>query len=154
MPSRVLGTSSPAARSTPRCFGSVSARFRAPLGATLVVGAISLGALFADLDTLALIINFGALVAFSLVNLSVIKHFLIDQRDRTTRTLITRGVFPAIGFLLTAWLWTSLSGLALTVGLCWVLAGLVYLTVLTRGFRRRPPEVEFSEPEMPVHAQR
>jgi len=130
-----------------RVFGSVSARFRAPLGATLVVGAISLGALFADLNTLALIINFGALAAFSLVNLSVIKHFVIDRRDRTPRALLTRGLFPAIGFLLTAWLWTNLSGLALTVGVCWVLAGVLYLAALTHGFRRRPPEIEFTEPE-------
>lgn len=133
-----------------RVFGLVSRRFRVPLGATLVVGVISLGALFAELSVLTLIINFGALVAFSLVNLSVIKHFLIDRRERSMRSVIVRGVFPAIGFLLTAWLWFSLSGLALVVGICWVVAGVLYLAILTRGFRRRPPEVRFSDSAPPV----
>ena len=55
------------------------------------------------------------------------------------------GVLPAFGFALTAWLWFSLSALALTVGLVWIGVGIVWLAVLTRGFRRRPPEVEFDD---------
>jgi putrescine importer len=128
-----------------RVFGSVSERFRAPLGATLVVGVVSLAATFVDLNTFVVIINFGALVAFSLVNLSVIKHFLIDRKERDGKSIVLHGVFPAIGFLLTVWLWTSLSFIALIVGICWVVLGAIYLAVLTRGFRRQPPEIEFDE---------
>lgn len=130
-----------------KVFAAVGKRFHAPLGATLVVGVISLAAAFADLNTLTLVINFGALVAFSLVNLSVIKHFVIDRGERSAKSLVVHGVFPTIGFLLIAWLWFSLAGLALTVGIIWVVAGVVYLAFLTRGFRRRPPEVRFDAPE-------
>ena len=128
-----------------RIFGVVSARFRTPIGASLFVGVVSLAALVADLNTVASLISFGALVAFSLVNLSVIKYFLIDRKERGPAAVVRYGVLPGLGFLLTAWLWFSLSGLALVVGLVWIGVGVVYLAVLTRGFRRRPPEVDFSE---------
>lgn len=134
-----------------RIFGVISERFRTPIGASLFVGVVSLAALFADLNTVASLISFGALVAFSLVNLSVIKYFLIDEKRRGAGAMTRYGVLPGLGFLLTGWLWFSLSGLALIVGLVWIGAGLVYLTVLTRGFRRRPPEVDFSESDEPIN---
>ncbi|MGL3198814.1 MULTISPECIES: amino acid permease [Curtobacterium] len=130
-----------------KIFGSLSKRFRTPLGASLVVGVISLAALFADLNTVSSLISFGALAAFSLVNLSVIKHFLFDAGLRGSGAVFRYGVLPGIGFLLTAWLWLSLSATALWVGIAWVVVGALYLAVLTRGFRRRPPEVDFDEAE-------
>ena len=76
---------------------------------------ISLLAVVIDLATLASIVSFGALVAFSAVNLTVIKHYFVDLRDRSSDVL-NNIVLPVIGFLLTVWLWTSLSGLTLWSG--------------------------------------
>jgi len=129
----------------PSFFARLSRRYRTPIGAAIFVGVVSLAALFADLNTVASLISFGALAAFSLVNLSVIKHFLIDEGLRGGAAILRYGVLPALGFALTAWLWFSLSPLALTVGLVWIGVGVVWLAVLTRGFRRRPPEVEFDD---------
>ncbi|QHC75111.1 APC family permease [Rathayibacter sp. VKM Ac-2805] len=128
-----------------RLFGSISRRWRTPVGAALFVGVVSLAALVADLNTVASMISFGALAAFSLVNLAVIKHFLIDERRRGGSALLRFGVLPGLGFLFTAWLWLSLSGVALVAGLVWVALGAVWLAVITRGFRRQPPEVEFDD---------
>ncbi|WP_295780354.1 APC family permease [uncultured Microbacterium sp.] len=129
----------------PRFFARLSRRYQTPIGAALFVGVVSLAALFADLNTVASLISFGALAAFSLVNLSVVKHFLFDERRRGAAAIVRFGVLPGLGFALTAWLWFSLSPLALTVGLVWIGVGIVWLAVLTRGFRRRPPEVEFDD---------
>lgn len=129
----------------PSFFARLSRRYRTPIGAAIFVGVVSLAALFADLNTVASLISFGALAAFSLVNLSVLKHFLIDEGLRGGAAILRYGVLPALGFALTAWLWFSLSPLALTVGLVWIGVGVVWLAVLTRGFRRRPPEVEFDD---------
>ena len=129
----------------PRFFARLSRRYQTPIGAAIFVGVVSLAALIADLNTVASLISFGALAAFSLVNLSVIKHFLFDERRRGAAAVLRFGVLPALGFALTAWLWFSLSALALTVGLVWIGVGIVWLAVLTRGFRRRPPEVEFDD---------
>lgn len=123
-------------------FGRLSRRYRTPVGAIAVVSAISLGALVVDLDLVASVISFGALFAFSLVNLSACKHFLVDEHRRGAGAVVKYGVVPATGFLLTIWLWTSLSGAAFSVGLVWLAAGLVYLAVMTRGFRAAPPRVD------------
>lgn len=54
-------------------------------------------------------------------------------------------VLPGIGFALTAWLWTSLSGWSFTFGLAWAGVGLIYLAFLTRGFRKPAPQLELEE---------
>lgn len=51
-------------------------------------------------------------------------------------------LLPGVGFLLTAWLWTSLSGLTLLVGLCWLAIGFIWLLAVTAGFRRPTPVLE------------
>ena len=122
-------------------FGRLSRRFQTPAYPVLVVGAVSLLALVVTLETMASIVSFGALVAFSMVNLSVVKHFFIDARHRRGAAAFWNLVMPLVGFALTVWLWTNLSALTLKVGLCWLALGLVWLLVLTRGFRRPTPMV-------------
>jgi len=46
---------------------------------------------------------------------------------------------------LTVWLWTSLSGFALVVGLCWLAAGFLWLLWVTRGFQRPTPVLHVEE---------
>ncbi len=126
-----------------KVFGHVSARFSTPVYAILFVGVISLGAVFIDLAVLASLVSFGALVAFSVVNLSVIKHYFVDLKDRSN--MVLNLIAPAIGFLLTAWLWTSLSGQALVIGLIWLAIGFLWLLVVTRGFQRPTPVLDIEE---------
>jgi amino acid transporter len=126
-----------------RVFGHVSARFSTPSYAIGVVSVISLLAIVIDLATLASLVSFGALVAFSVVNLSVIKHYFVDLRDRSN--VVLNLIAPAIGFLLTAWLWTSLSGMTLVVGLIWLAIGFLWLLVVTRGFQRPTPVLDIEE---------
>lgn len=128
-----------------RIFGRLSARFRTPMYATLVVSAVSLFAIIIDLGLLVEMISFGALIAFSVVNLSVIKHYYIDQKERSSARLLSNLVLPFIGFSLTVWLWTSLSGTTFIVGGIWMLGGLVLLAIVTRGFRTRAPMLDLSE---------
>jgi amino acid transporter len=123
-------------------FGHVSLRFATPTFAILVVSAISLAAIWIDLALLASIVSFGALVAFSAVNLTVIKHYFVDMGDKN---VFNNLVLPAIGFVLTVWLWTSLSWLTLQVGLVWLAAGFVWLLVVTRGFQRPTPVLDLVE---------
>jgi putrescine importer len=64
-------------------------------------------------------------VAFSAVNLTVIKHYFVDEGDRGGGGFVNNLLLPLIGFALTVWLWTSLSALALKVGLIWLAIGFV-----------------------------
>ncbi len=126
-------------------FGHVSPRFSTPVYAILVVSVVSLLAVVIDLATLASVVSFGALVAFSAVNLSVIKHYFVDRAARGGWGVFNNLILPFIGFAFTVWLWTNLSGLTLVIGLCWLAAGFVWLAVVTRGFQRPTPVLELEE---------
>jgi amino acid transporter len=126
-------------------FGRLSHKYLTPMYAILVVSAVSLLAVVIKLETLASLISFGALVAFSAVNLSVIKHYYRDQGERSGGAVINNLVLPLIGFALTVWLWTSLSATALIIGLCWLAVGFVWLLGVTRGFTRATPVMDMKE---------
>jgi amino acid transporter len=122
-----------------KVFGHVSLRFATPTFAILVVSVISLAALWIELGFLASIVSFGALVAFSAVNLTVIKHYFIDKGEKN---VFNNVILPVIGFALTVWLWFNLSWLTLEVGLIWLAIGLAWLLFMTRGFQRPTPVLE------------
>lgn len=126
-------------------FGRLSPRFHTPVLATLSVGVVSLLALAVDLGFISEMVSFGALIAFSAVNLSVIKHFIIDKGRRGTTAVLSFVVLPGIGFCLTLWLWTSLSPRTLLLGLIWLILGTGYLAFVTRGFRRPTPSLDLAE---------
>lgn len=48
-------------------------------------------------------------------------------------------IVPALGAAVDVYLLTQLSSIAIRLGLSWLALGIVYLAVLTRGFRRPPP---------------
>ncbi|BBX32482.1 putrescine importer [Mycolicibacterium mageritense DSM 44476 = CIP 104973] len=126
-------------------FGQLHRRFLTPAYAILVVSAVSLLAAVIDLATLASLISFGALVAFSAVNLSVIKHYFGDLKERGGMAFVNNLILPLIGFALTIWLWTSLSGTALIIGLVWLAVGFVWLLGVTRFFTRPTPTLDMKE---------
>ena len=125
-----------------KVFGHVSVKFSTPTFAILFVSAVSLLALVIPLDILASIVSFGALIAFSAVNLTVIKHYFVDEGEKN---VVNNLILPGIGFLLTAWLWTSLSWLTLEVGMVWLALGVIWLLVVTRGFQRPTPVLAIEE---------
>ena len=129
----------------PAGLGKLHARFRTPVLPILLTTAVSLLAFVLDLLTISSLISFGALVAFSVVNLAVIKHYFFDEKARGPRGVVHNLVLPGVGFVLTIWLWTSLSGSSIGFGLAWACVGLVYLAFLTRRFRKPAPQLELEE---------
>ena len=126
-------------------FGRINQRFGTPVLAILSVSVVSLLALAIDLGLLAEMISFGALIAFSVVNLSVVKHYYLRGNLRKGADLFNHLIVPLIGFALVIWLWTSLSPRTLVVGLIWLAVGFVYLLAITRGFRRPTPMLELKD---------
>ena len=129
----------------PRLFGKLVTRKRVPAAAIIVVSLFSLIALVITLDTVANMISFGALFAFSAVNLSVIKHYIIGQKLRGVRNYLLYAALPALGFLSTIWLWSSLSQMSFIIGLCWMGLGLIVLLGITRGFQIKMPDLQLAE---------
>ncbi|CAI8850657.1 Putrescine importer PuuP [Pseudomonas sp. IT-P258] len=126
-------------------FGTLHERFGTPINSILLCAVVALLALKLDVTTSTSFINFGAFLAFSLVNLSVIFHYWIAGENKGLREFVLFLLFPFIGLAADLWLMVSLDHLAIYLGLSWLAIGVVYLAVLTGGFRRQPPEMDFQE---------
>ncbi|KIV56904.1 hypothetical protein AM501_09365 [Aneurinibacillus migulanus] len=130
-----------------KLFGYIHPRYKTPNRNILLIGAFSLSALTVDLVTAASFINFGALVAFAFVNISVIFHYYIRNRKRGIKGMLLYVLLPLAGTSFTIWLWTSLDKKSIILGSIWVGLGIVYLLFLTKGFTQKPPNFNFNEAE-------
>ncbi|GAA3576054.1 APC family permease [Amycolatopsis ultiminotia] len=128
----------------PRIFGRLQPKLHTPAFAIELTGCVGLIALALDVTTSTSFINFGAFTAFTMVNVCVIATWLRERRT-TRRNPLTWLVFPVIGAAVDLWLLVHLDGIALVLGLVWLVIGVGYLAVLTRGFRRPPPQMTFEE---------
>ncbi|WP_134704314.1 APC family permease [Ammoniphilus sp. YIM 78166] len=128
-----------------KLFGYVHPRYKTPSRNILLIGLFSLSALVFDLATAASFINFGALVAFTFVNLSVISHYYVRNKERSGKDFLLNLLMPATGAGFTLWLWSNLDSKSILLGLFWVSVGFGYLLYLTRFFSKRPPEFHFEE---------
>lgn len=139
-----------------RAFGYINPKTHTPVFNIVLVGAVCLLAMTFSLELISALINFGALIAFTFVNLTVIAHYAFRTRQVVDfKSTFNYVIMPAIGAVLTGVLWVSLHGTALIGGLVWLAIGIAYLAVLTRGFKRSvrsfdDPEAdaEMSEPEV------
>lgn len=74
-------------------------------------------ALVIDLPVLADIISFGALIVFSVVNLSIMKHYSVAHDECSRAHFFNHLLLPLMGLDLTLWLWTRLAPRTLLIGL-------------------------------------
>lgn len=127
-------------------FGYINPRWGTPSFNVLLVGAIACSAMFLDLATVVAFINFGALTAFTFVNVAVIAHYTIRKKmHKTFKGFFNYLVFPIIGASFVGVLWWNLEISSLTLGLTWLTIGFIYLIYLTKLFRIGPPEIDFNE---------
>ncbi|MFV3403291.1 MULTISPECIES: APC family permease [Pseudomonas] len=121
-------------------FARLHPRYKTPVVNIAVVGLVSLSAIFFDLVTATSIINFGALVAFSFVNLSVINHCFVREGLRQgLANQLKYLVLPTVGFCIIVSLWLDLNEHSLLFGGVWAVLGVLYLAWLTKAFRVAPP---------------
>lgn len=130
-----------------KIFGHIHPTMRVPTYNIIMVGIVALTAGFMDLGRVISLISFGALTAFSFVNLSVIAKYAVrDGRYKTPTDFLKYVLMPFLGFLCIALLWKEIEATALQAGLIWAGIGIVYLAYITGGFKRPAPvHNEFNE---------
>lgn len=125
-----------------KVFGYLHPKFRTPVFNIAIAGALCLIAIEFDADLGYSLIAFGALVAFTFVNISVIAKFYVkESRRKTAMDNIKYLVLPVLGVLTVSSLWFSLDSHAMFLGLTWAGLGFTYMAILTRGFSRKMPEL-------------
>lgn len=125
-----------------KVFGFVHSKWHTPAINVLLVGAIALSAVSFDLVTATALVNFGALVAFTFVNLAVVAQFYIrEKRNKTMKETVQYLILPLLGAMSVGVLWMNLEESSLVLGMTWALVGVVYMAVLTRRFRQPLPQM-------------
>ena len=125
-----------------RFFGYIHPTWQTPALNVLLVGALALSAVSFDLEMALALINFGALVAFTFVNLAVIAHFYVRLgHNKTLREHLVFLVLPLCGAACIGVLWLNLEPASFELGLIWAALGAIYLLLRLTVFRvqlRRP----------------
>ncbi|UVK40325.1 APC family permease [Mesorhizobium sp. AR10] len=126
-------------------FGSLHPKWHTPILNLILVGVVGLAALTMDVTTSTSFINFGAFLAFTAVNVSVIALYL--RRDQQVHPLgmLIGLIIPALAAVCDLFLLWNLDGNAKVLGLIWLAVGVVYLAYLTSFFQSAPPEMDFAE---------
>jgi amino acid transporter len=113
----------------PRAVAKVHSKFGTPWVATIIGGAIStLIAILVPLDLLVSLVNFGAL---TLLHIAVIYYFTYRKRH------ILYVLIPIAGLIVLVPIWWGLSMDAKILGIAWLSLWLIYMAVITRGFRSK-----------------
>ncbi len=123
-------------------FGAIEPKRRIPRNNILIVGAFALvgaGVLefFANklgggaYEIGAQALNFGAFIAFMGVNAAAFVHYWLHGPVRTLSSFLV----PVLGFLICGFIWLNLSRPALILGAAWMIAGIAYGAIRTRGFK-------------------
>lgn len=126
-----------------RFFGHISPKSFTPSYNILLVGAVALTAGFLSLEYVVALISFGALTAFSFVNLSVLAEYVWRQRRwQSLGDVLRYIVTPVLGFISVGAMWLEVEPTSLNSGLIWASIGIAYLAVITSGFRVPAPQYE------------
>ncbi|MBL5778093.1 amino acid permease [Bacillus sporothermodurans] len=119
-----------------RFFGYLHPKFNSPVYSILLIGVLALTAIFLDLETATSLINVGAFTAFSFVNICVIVLFFKSKERKTVGFTLGYLIAPLIGLGFILYLWSSLNIIAITLGISWVIVGVIYLTISTGFFKK------------------
>ena len=124
-----------------KIFGHISPKNFTPSYNIIIVGIVALTAGFMDLDIVISMISFGALIAFTFVNLSVISRYALrDGRTKSFKDILSFVIIPLLGFISIFAMWLEIEETALKFGLWWAMFGILYLGYKTKGFKHPAPQ--------------
>jgi len=125
----------------PRALGRLNPKTTIPAINTLLIGITAFaGSLFLSYERAAELLNFGAFLAFIGVNLAAALHSLKDPERKWPHAIV-----PIAGLICCIIIWVSLPTPSLITGSIWLMLGILYLAIQTRGFRRTPRLVPADE---------
>lgn len=124
-------------------FGAIDPKRHIPRNNVIFVGVVALlGAFVLTYGLGAEMLNFGALIAFMGVNLAAFVRYYLKSEEKKWINLFP----PLLGFAICFLLWVNLSTPAKIAGAVWMIAGIIFGAVKTRGFKGQlvdfelPPE--------------
>lgn len=109
-------------------FAKIDQRFHTPSFNLKLVGVVGMIACFISVEQATDFINFGALVAFTFVNVSVLAHYVWKLgKYRTVKDFIINLLLPTAGCATVVVLWLNIKANSFYIGIGWAFIGAVYL---------------------------
>ena len=112
-----------------KVFGHVSKKYKVPDYNIIFIGIVSLLSIWISLDVGSTMINFGALLGFTMVNVSVFAHYWVREKNRGPAAVIKFIILPLCGVCVCMYLWANLGFWALVIGFIWLAIGGVVLVI-------------------------
>lgn len=112
-----------------KVFGHVSKKYKVPDYNIVFIGIVSLLSIWISLDVGSTMINFGALLGFTMVNVSVFAHYWVREKNRGPAAVIKFIILPLCGVCVCMYLWANLGFWALVIGFIWLAIGVVVLVI-------------------------
>lgn len=119
-----------------KIFTYLHPKTKVPVFASIAMAIFCIALEKVSLVSLIPMINFGALLAYTLVNLSVVIHFFINGKQRGAAGFIKYLLIPGLGFITCLVLFFSLAPNAKIIGFSWLGLGIVYMVFKTNFFRK------------------
>ncbi len=91
------------------------------------------------------LLNFGAFLGFMGVNMAAMRQFYFLRPAGQKRNILMDAAIPSAGFLVCLAIWLSLPAPARIVGTIWLIAGIAFLFVKTRGLKEKPMDLDFKD---------
>jgi putrescine importer len=127
-------------------FGYLSPARRHPARNILFVGVLAyVGTFFISFEQACDFLNFGAFLGFMGVNLSAAWRYYCRPPVDHKRQFLWDLLIPLSGFFGCLLFWLGLPLHAKYFGGAWLLLGLIYCALKTRGFRERPLKIDYQK---------
>ena len=123
----------------PRIFGKVHPKYQTPWVGSIFIGLIALILVavlgMADLATL---VNFGALLAFLMLNFPVSSYFFVKEKQRGVAGVIRYLICPWIGIAILVYVFCGFQLMTWAMGATWFVIGMIVAAVKSKGFKEVP----------------
>jgi len=127
----------------PSFLAKVHPKYKTPYINSLLIALISVVASISmSLDFITNLINFGALTAYLVIHLTVINYFVIRKKMTDAGSLFKYLILPIIGFIIIFYVWLSLDKDAKILGFTWLILGIIYGAIVSKGYKKVPPALK------------
>jgi len=129
-----------------KLFSHVSSKTSIPdFNIILIAGLTLTVSLIISYQGAAELLNFGAFLGFIGVNLAAFRQFYLRRPEGQKKSIFRDAVVPLLGFGVCSAIWISLPIPAKIVGTIWLLAGISFLLIKTKGLKDKPIEFDYND---------
>ncbi|PKM74740.1 MAG: APC family permease [Firmicutes bacterium HGW-Firmicutes-17] len=132
-----------------KIFGHLDGKHSSPNYNVLIVGSLALlGAFLLTFEEAAMLINFGAFFAFMGVNIASIREYFFKAEGKSIKGFLLDFLPAGVGFVFCLVIWLNLPLKTFIIGGSWMMAGIIYLALRTKGFLKSTVLIDFSQNEL------